>query len=122
MRKLLLTKRELFAFLAISMTITAPCFLLSIFGMIKNEDALILFLPFLAGLPWNLIYGYLPVDIPGITSAGLPDASGNLTVSVFELMFFMIPVYINIYLFVRLLGGLSDYWQARNQRKPGNQN
>lgn len=67
-------------------------------------------LPMLAGMPWILLYLFLPFKIPGITSQGVPDASGDLTLSVFNLLLFMIPVYFNVYLLVRLAtGGTKGY-------------
>ncbi|MCP5005276.1 MAG: hypothetical protein GY941_15275 [Planctomycetes bacterium] len=99
MNKLLLTKKQLRLFLIVCTIITAPLGLLTVVGAIENESGLIMILPLLAGLPWVLIY--FCFDIPGLTSPGLPETSGTL--SIFELILFMLPVYINIYLVVRLL-------------------
>ncbi len=99
MNKLLLTKKQLRTFLIICVIGTAPFGLLTVFGQMENESGLIMILPMLAGLPWVLLYLFL--DIPGFTSPGLPGASNSL--SIFELILFMLPVYINVYLVVRLL-------------------
>lgn len=100
----LLTKRQFFVFASIAAVLTIPFLGLTVCG-IKNEGALILILPYLAGMPWVLLYSWLPIDIPGFTSAGIPDQSGNLTVSVFHLVLLMLPVFLNIYIAVRLISG-----------------
>jgi hypothetical protein len=100
----LLTKRQFFVFASIATVLTIPFLGLTVCG-IKNEGALILILPFLAGMPWVLLYFWLPFDIPGFTSAGIPDQSGNLTVTVFQLVLLMLPVFLNIYIAVRLISG-----------------
>jgi hypothetical protein len=105
MNKFLLTKRQFFVFAGIAAVLTIPFLLLTVGGGIKNEDALILILPYLAGMPWVLLYSWLPFDIPGFTSAGIPDQSGNLTVTVFHLVLLMLPVFLNIYIAVRLISG-----------------
>lgn len=101
----LLTKRQFFVFASIAAVLTIPFLGLTVCGGIKNENALILILPFLAGMPWVLLYFWLPFDIPGFTSAGIPDQSGNLTVTVFQLVLLMLPVFLNIYIAVRLISG-----------------
>ena len=99
MNTLLLTRKQLRTFLIICAIVTVPFALLTIIGQVENESGLIMLLPMLAGLPWVLLY--LLFDIPGFTSAGLPGVSNSLSIS--GLMLFMLPVYINIYLVVRLL-------------------
>lgn len=105
MDKFLLTKSQFLIFVSISAIITIPFLFLTVAGQIKNESALILLLPFLAGMPWVLLYFLLPFDIQGFTSAGVPDQSGDLTVSVFQLILLMLPVCLNIYIAVRLISG-----------------
>jgi len=105
MKNLLLTKKQFIIFIGTGLLITIPYFLLTVFGLIKNESGLILILPFLGGQPWLLLYLILPFDIPGITSAGQPDQTGNIVFSLFDLLLLMIPVYINIYILVRLISG-----------------
>lgn len=104
MDTLLLTKRQFLVFVSLVTVFTMPFLLLTAAGHIKNEGALILYLPFLAGMPWVLLYALLP-GIPGFTSAGVPDQSGDLTVSVLQLVFLMLPAWLNIYIVVRLLSG-----------------
>jgi hypothetical protein len=100
----LLTKRQFFVFASIATVLTIPLLGLTLCG-IKNESALILIFPWLAGMPWVLLYFWLPFDIPGFTSAGVPDESGNLTVTVFQLVLLLLPVFLNIYIAVRLISG-----------------
>lgn len=102
-RKIFQTKRQLISFLLISAFVTAPYIFLTLTDAIKNENGLIMILPFLSGLPWVLFYFLLPFDIPGFTSAGIPDQAGNLFISVPHLILFMLPVYLNIYIAVRLI-------------------
>jgi len=97
-----LTKRQFFVFATTAIVLTSPFLGLTLCG-IKDESALILFLPFLAGLPWVLLYSWLPLDIPGFTSAGIPDQSGHLTVTVYQLFLLMLPVFLNIYIAVQLI-------------------
>ncbi len=102
MSKFLLTRKQSLIFLIICAIITAPFGLLTVMGQIENEAGLIMLFPMLAGLPWVLLY--LLFDIPGFTSPGLSGTANIL--SVFGLMLFMVPVYINVYivfLVVRLL-------------------
>ncbi len=73
--------------------VTAPFGLLTVFGQMENESGLIMILPMLAGLPW--VFLYFLFDIPGFTSPGLPGTTSSL--SIFVLMLFMLPVYINVY-------------------------
>lgn len=87
-------------FLVICALITAPFLLLSIFGQIKNENALILLPLFVLGLPWVF---FLPSNISGFTSAGTPDAMGNLVVSPLDIFLLLIPVCINIYIITFIL-------------------
>lgn len=98
---LLLTKRQLFVFATVAIVVTSPFLALMACGL-KNEEALVLILPFFAGMPWVLLYFWLPFNIPGLTSAGIPDESGRLTVTYFELALLMLPVFLNIYIAVRL--------------------
>ncbi len=105
MDKFLLTKKQFLVFVSISAFLTIPFLFLTVAGQIKNESALILLLPFLAGMPWVLLYFLLPFDIPGFTSAGVPNQSGDLTVSVFQLILLMLPLCLNIYIAVRLISG-----------------
>lgn len=98
---LLLTKRQFFVFATVAIAFTSPFLALTACGL-KNEEALVLMLPFLAGMPWVLLYFWLPFDIPGLTSAGIPDESGHLTVTFFQLALVMLPVFLNIYIVVRL--------------------
>ncbi len=95
-------RNKIFLFLSILSTLPFLLMSLSVFGGIKNEDAMILILPFVAGLPWNLVFLVLPFDIPGMTSAGIPDVNGNLYVLPFHIVILMLPVYVNIYLLMRL--------------------
>ncbi|MBW2467025.1 MAG: hypothetical protein JRF02_06965 [Deltaproteobacteria bacterium] len=76
----------------LSILITLPFAFLTVLGQIENEAGLILIFPFVAGLPWILIYMKLPFDIAGLNS----PASGAL--NLVQLFFMMLPVYINIFL------------------------
>lgn len=99
---LLLTKRQFLVFATVAAVVTSPFLGWTICG-IHDASALILILPWLAGMPWVLLYSWLPFDIPGFTSASIPDQSGRSTVTVFQLALFMLPVYLNIYIAVRLI-------------------
>lgn len=99
MNKFFYTKNQLRVFLIICMIFTAPFAFLMMMGAIENESGLIMMIPFLAGFPW--VFVYLLFDIPGFTTPKLPGASGRLTI--LEFILFMLPVYINIYLIIRLL-------------------
>ena len=81
---------------------TLPFLLLTLLEQIKNETGLIMIFPMLVGLPWVLIYTILPFDIPGFTSPTNPS-SGEMILTVGELFLFMIPVYINIFLFTVII-------------------
>jgi len=76
----------------LSILVTLPFALLTVLGQIENEAGLILIFPFVAGLPWILIYMKLPIDIAGLNS----PISGAL--NLVQLFFMMLPVYINIFL------------------------
>ena len=91
-------KKQFKIFLGLSLIVTLPFALLVFLGQIKNESGLIMIFPMLAGVPWVLIYTILPFDIPGFTSAAPPSTSGETILNFGELLLFMIPVYINIYL------------------------
>jgi hypothetical protein len=99
---LLLTKSQFFVFATVAAVITSPYLGFTICG-IHDESTLILILPWLCGMPWVLLYFWLPFDIPGFTSAGIPDESGHLTVTFFQLALLMLPVYLNIYIALRLM-------------------
>lgn len=99
---LLLTKSQFLVFATVAAVVTSPFLGWTICG-IHDASALILILPWLAGMPWVLLYSWLPFDIPGFTSAPIPDQSGHSTVTVFQLALFMLPVYLNIYIAVRLI-------------------
>jgi len=96
-------RKKLRIFLILAILVTLPFALLVALGQIKNESGLIMIFPMLAGLPWILIYLILPFDIPGLTSAA--TSSGETILSFGELLLFMIPVYINIYLATFLIWG-----------------
>jgi len=95
----LFKKNQLKVFLFVSIMVTLPFALLTLLGQIKNESVLIMIFPFIAGLPWVLIYIVLPFDIPVLTSPASPSFSGDIILTMYQLFLFMIPVYINIYLF-----------------------
>ena len=99
---LLLTKRQFLVFATVAAVVTSPFLGWTICG-IHDASALILFLPYFAGMPWVLLYSWLPFDIPGFTSAPIPDQSGRSTVTVFQLALLMLPVFLNIYIAVRLI-------------------
>jgi|OpeIllAssembly_1097287.scaffolds.fasta_scaffold93197_3 hypothetical protein len=99
---LLLTKSQFLVFATVAAVVTSPFLGWTICG-IHDASALILILPWLAGMPWVLLYSWLPFDIPGFTSAPIPDQSGRSTVTVFQLALLMLPVYLNIYIAVRLI-------------------
>lgn len=84
--------------LIINGVVALPFLLLSSFGALENENAMILLPLILTGFPWILLYLLLPFEIPGFTSAGLPDAQGNLLVSPLHIVLFLIPTFINMYL------------------------
>jgi hypothetical protein len=100
---LLLTRRQLFVFATTAAVLASPLLSLTVVCGLKNEEALILMFPFLVGMPWVLLYLFLPFDIPGLTSAGIPDASGHLKVTVFHLALVLLPALLNIYIAVRLI-------------------
>ncbi|HIP64658.1 MAG TPA: hypothetical protein EYH10_05275 [Deltaproteobacteria bacterium] len=95
-----LTQNQLKLFLVLSFVITLPFALLVLLDQIKNESGLMMIFPMILGLPWVLIYILLPFDIPGFTSPPSPSTSGDMVLTMSELFLFMIPVYINIYLFI----------------------
>ncbi|MDO8523212.1 MAG: hypothetical protein Q7S12_02940 [bacterium] len=103
MRKLSLTKNQQKKFFWISAIATLPFLVLTLLEAIKNEGGLIMLLPMMAGLPWVFLYLVLPFEIPGFTSAAIPNAQGDNIMSIFELILFMIPVYVNIYLLVHFV-------------------
>ena len=92
-RLLLLTKSQFLVFAAVAAVVTSPFLGFTICG-IHGASTLVLILPWLWGMPWVPLYLWLPFDIPGFTSAGIPDESGHLTVSVFQLALLMLPVYL----------------------------
>jgi hypothetical protein len=59
-------------FIAVVVLITLPLLILAFTGSIKNESHLILFLPFLFGLPWNVILLKLPGRMTGFVIFHIP--------------------------------------------------
>ncbi len=112
MQKLILNKIQLYWFIGIAAFITIPLGLLTVIGEIEGETGMILFLPCVLGLPWNLIYLVLPIEIDGITSTGMggPLALWQL------LLFFMVPLYINIYLIIIGVGKLVEKTVREEER------
>ena len=84
----------------LSILVTLPFAFLTVLGQIENEAGLILIFPFVAGLPWILIYMKLPFDIAGLNS----PISGAL--NLVQLFFMMLPVYINIFLINSIVSSL----------------
>jgi len=101
--KFLLNKKQFCLFIITIFTLSLPFILLAANGSIVNESGLILILPVMAGLPWVLLFLILPFDIPGITSAGIPNEAGNIVASISDVVIMMIPLYINIYLLFLLI-------------------
>lgn len=93
-QKLFLSKKQLYWFTGIAAFITIP-FVCFCFLGIEGESGLILLPLVVLGTPWTYLYVIL-FKFLGITS---PNAGGPLTLWQL-LLFFMAPVYINIYLIV----------------------
>ena len=87
----------------ICVVITLPFLLGSITGGLKNESAIGLIPFILSGFPWIFIYLYLPFDIPGFTSVGIPNAQGDLVVSPLHVFLIALPTYINLYLLLLII-------------------
>ncbi|OGG47623.1 hypothetical protein A2671_01710 [Candidatus Kaiserbacteria bacterium RIFCSPHIGHO2_01_FULL_49_13] len=83
--------------------IALPFLFFSFVGGIKNEGGMVLFPTILTGFPWIFLYLLLPFDIPGFTSAGVPNAQGDLQVSTLHILLFLIPTFINIFLLFYIL-------------------
>lgn len=98
MKMSLLTKKQFSIYLGVCVLVTAPFFAFAMMGELDNEGVIGLMLPFMGGLPWVLIYLYLPFDIPGATSPGVPDETGDLSTSVLIVFLVFLPVYLNIFL------------------------
>jgi len=98
-----LNQKQLKVFYGAILLITVPFFLVTLAG-IRNESSLILIFPLLLGIPWSYVIARLPATLPGHDSTGMVlDAQGNLTLSIFGLILYLIPIYINIYILSRLI-------------------
>ncbi len=115
MQKLFLNRRQLYWFIGIAAFITIPLGFLTVIGEMDGETGMILFMPVVLGLPWNLIYLILlilPIKIEGINSGGTgePLALWQL------LLFFMVPLYINIYLLIKGVGKIVGKTVVEEER------
>jgi len=81
-------------FFILCVVVTIPFALFLFLGYLDDERGLILIIPFLAGLPWQLVFLILPFTIPGINSA----PSDGFHFTLLHLLIFMVPVYINIFI------------------------
>lgn len=103
MSKFLLTKKQFYVYLILCALISARFLILALSLQIKNESGLILILPVFLGLPWSLLLAYLPFDTFdkagfNINNSGVPDVYGNLITTPVDVILFMIPVYINLFI------------------------
>jgi hypothetical protein len=64
-------------------------------------------LHFILGLPWIFLYKILPFNIPGFTSAPINEI--NSCVGVFETFLFYIPIYINLFILIKIWSTILKY-------------
>jgi hypothetical protein len=101
-------------FVGSSFVLSAPFYYLVSLGQVKNEGAFIFFVPYVAGLPWVLLYSVLPFQIPGFTSAGVADANGDLYVGVLHCILIFLPVYLNLFLICKGIDSLLSRHRSRS--------
>lgn len=97
-----LNQRQQKMFYVLVFVITVPLLFMTMLG-IRNESALILIFPLILGIPWSYGMAHLQSYF-GHNSAGMvQDDQGNLTLSFLGSLLFLIPIYINIYIFSRFI-------------------
>ena len=97
--RLFLSRAQRRLFLWLSGGISLPFLVLASMGATAGERGLIFLFPFSLGMPWSWIFPALLPTIPGYNAPPLPGVEPDL---VFEAVVMLLPVYLNIYLFVRI--------------------
>lgn len=90
-------QRTLFIWLCAA--ISLPFIVLAWMGATAGEGGLILVFPVALGMPWSWVFAALLPTIPGYNA---PPVPGMALDPVVEAFLMLLPVYLNVYLFVRI--------------------
>lgn len=102
-----MTRKQIYITILICVLATLPFLIPSFFGAIKNQNAFALFAPFFLGMPWSVLLGYIPFDIQGFNTPGIPNAQGDIILTPPDVMLVMIPFYINVFIVSFVIGQLK---------------